>query len=227
MCIFPTVFDEHFFSYVILSLWKCSFLISSQVPLSSSWWWWTIFVFMCQNTLFVKRNFYFMCMNILCACMYEYHECAWCPREPEEGVGSLVTGTKPQSSIRVSAHNSWAFSPSPLNIFLCPCFENNPATYIIPLAFWRLCKQRQMARGYTPALLEQHQVTTPLAEERSGVDMPCLPGQLYHFRRSVNAVVARCRDAAACHSRTWFTLSSLAFVTVGCPCPQQALLGTK
>lgn len=45
-----------------------------------------------QNYLLFFLTVYFMCLNVLSACMCVHHMCTWCPGRSEEGVRSSETG---------------------------------------------------------------------------------------------------------------------------------------
>lgn len=57
-----------------------------------------------QPCLRIFKN-HFMYMDILLVCMYVYHNCAWFPRSPEEGVGSPEVESQKVVSSHLGARN--------------------------------------------------------------------------------------------------------------------------
>jgi hypothetical protein len=47
-----------------------------------------------DTTVFILKFLfvYFLCMSVLPVCRFVYHMGAWCPQNPEEGMGSSGTG---------------------------------------------------------------------------------------------------------------------------------------
>ena len=64
-----------------------------------------------EYILLLKKEFYFMHMSVLAACMYVYHVHAWCPPSPEEGVRCPGTGVtdsyKPSCFLGIKSGSSW------------------------------------------------------------------------------------------------------------------------